>query len=41
MSVLQPHVRENDLSFEKVIAANEKKILNLLYGMTGDYHLAQ
>ncbi|GAW27725.1 RNA polymerase sigma factor [Carboxydocella sp. ULO1] len=41
MTVLQPHVRENDLSFEEVIAANEKKILNLLYGMTGDYHLAQ
>jgi RNA polymerase sigma-70 factor, ECF subfamily len=32
---------ENELSFEEVIAQNEEKIVNLIYGMTGDYHLAQ
>lgn len=32
---------ENDLSFEQLVSQNEKKILNLIYGMTGDYHLAQ
>lgn len=28
-------------SFEQLIAENEQKILNLIYGMTGNYHLAQ
>lgn len=32
---------ENAPSFEDLIAQNEKKIMNLIYGMTGDYHLAQ
>lgn len=41
MSVLQPQAQDSGLSFEKVIAANEKQIFHLLYGMTGDYHLAQ
>jgi len=36
-----PNVRENELSFEEIIKQNEGKILNLIYGMTGDYHLAQ
>lgn len=36
-----PDAQENDPSFEQVIAQNEDKILNLIYGMTGDYHLAQ
>lgn len=29
------------VSFEDLIAQNEPKILNVIYGMTGDYHLAQ
>ncbi|MFZ5642882.1 MAG: RNA polymerase sigma factor [Bacillota bacterium] len=36
-----PDSQENNLSFEQLIAGNEGKILNLIYGMTGDYHLAQ
>ncbi|GAV23890.1 RNA polymerase sigma factor [Carboxydothermus pertinax] len=32
---------ENTPTFEEVITENENKIMNLLYGMTGDYHLAQ
>lgn len=36
-----PDSFENMSSFEDLIAQNEKKILNLIYGMTGDYHLAQ
>lgn len=32
---------DNGLSFDQVVSQNEKKILNLIYGMTGDYHLAQ
>lgn len=36
-----PDYFDNDISFEQVIADNESKILNLIYGMTGDYHLAQ
>lgn len=36
-----PDSPENELSFEQLIARNEEKILNLIYGMTGDYHLAQ
>lgn len=43
------HIKDNlygpdnaeNISFEEVLAQNEKKILNLIYGMTGDYHLAQ
>jgi len=36
-----PDSLENDLTFEQLIARHEEKILNLIYGMTGDYHLAQ
>ena len=32
---------DNQPSFEQIISQNEKKILNLIYGMTGDYHLAE
>lgn len=32
---------EEGLSFEQLVSRNEKKINNLIYGMTGDYHLAQ
>lgn len=31
----------NELSFETVIHENEAKIINLIFGMTGDYHVAQ
>lgn len=36
-----PDTLENELSFEQLVARNEEKIINLIYGMTGDYHLAQ
>ena len=36
-----PEAFENELSFEEVINDNEKKIINLIYGMTGDFHLSQ
>ncbi len=32
---------DNGPSFEQMVSQNENKILNLIYGMTGDYHLAQ
>jgi RNA polymerase sigma-70 factor, ECF subfamily len=32
---------ENSILFEKLIEENEKKIINLIHGMTGDYHVAQ
>lgn len=32
---------ENLESFEQIILDNEAKITNLIYGMTGDYHLSQ
>lgn len=32
---------DHGLSFEQLISQSEKKILNLIYGMTGDYHLAE
>lgn len=28
-------------SFEELISQNEKKIFNVIYGMTGDYHLSE
>lgn len=31
----------NEPSFEQIISQNEKKIFNVIYGMTGDYHLAE
>lgn len=36
-----PNSAENQPSFEQLISENEAKIQNLIYGMTGDYHLAQ
>lgn len=44
------HIRENiygpddlgnELSLEQIINENETKIINLIYGMTGNYHTAQ
>lgn len=32
---------EGDLSFEEIISQNQEKIINLIYGMTGDYYLSQ
>ncbi|KJR47312.1 RNA polymerase sigma factor RpoE [Desulfosporosinus sp. I2] len=32
---------EGDLSFEEIISQNQKKIINLIYGMTGDYYLSE
>ena len=32
---------ENESSLEQIIKDNETKIINLIYGMTGDYHIAQ
>jgi RNA polymerase sigma-70 factor, ECF subfamily len=32
---------ENSTLFEKLIKENEEKIINLIHGMTGDYHVAQ
>jgi len=32
---------EGDLSFEEIISQNQEKIVNLIYGMTGDYYLSQ
>lgn len=32
---------ENLESFEQIILENEEKITNLIYGMTGDFHLSQ
>lgn len=40
-NVYGPDSFENEISFEQVISDNEDKILNLIYGMTGDYHLSQ
>lgn len=36
-----PDSLKNELFLEQLITRNEEKILNLIYGMTGDYHLAQ
>ncbi|AFM39443.1 RNA polymerase sigma factor, sigma-70 family [Desulfosporosinus acidiphilus SJ4] len=40
-NIYGPDSAENQDSFEELISKNEDKILNLIYGMTGDYHLAQ
>jgi RNA polymerase sigma-70 factor (ECF subfamily) len=40
-NIYVPNEVENAASFEQLIMENEKKIINLIYGMTGDYHLAQ
>ena len=36
-----PNDLENEASLETIIKDNEPKIINLIYGMTGDYHIAQ
>lgn len=40
-NIYRPDEVENAPSFEELIMENETKIFNLIYGMTGDYHLAQ
>jgi RNA polymerase sigma-70 factor, ECF subfamily len=50
MEDFKMHIRENiygasdfdnQSSLEQMIKENETKIINLIYGMTGDYHIAQ
>lgn len=36
-----PNVSENEVSFEDLVTQNQEKITNLIFGMTGNYHLAQ
>lgn len=36
-----PDSQENKATFEELIVQNEQKIHNVIYGMTGDFHLAQ
>ena len=40
-NIYAPDSFEGDISFEQVISENEGKIVNLINGMTGDYHLSQ
>jgi len=40
-NIYGPDALENEQSFEQLIKENEPKIINLIYGMTGDYHIAQ
>lgn len=40
-NIYGPDSAENQYSFEQLISENEEKMLNLIYGMTGDFHLAQ
>ncbi|AET68065.1 RNA polymerase sigma factor, sigma-70 family [Desulfosporosinus orientis DSM 765] len=40
-NIYGPDSAENQYSFDQLISENEEKILNLIYGMTGDFHLAQ
>lgn len=40
-NIYGPSDRENEYSFEQIIQENEAKIINLIYGMTGDYYIAQ
>lgn len=40
-NIYGPDNYENELPFEQIIQENETKIINLIYGMTGDYHTAQ
>jgi RNA polymerase sigma-70 factor, ECF subfamily len=40
-NVYQSGLTETDISFEELVDKNQDKILNLIYGMIGDYHLAQ
>ena len=40
-NIYGPDDLENEFSLEQIINENETKIINLIYGMTGDYHIAQ
>lgn len=40
-NIYGPDVIENEYFLERIIKDNETKIINLIYGMTGDYHIAQ
>lgn len=40
-NIYAPEVLDHDYSFEQVMQQNEAKLKNLIYGMTGDFHLAQ
>lgn len=40
-NIYGPATDENLDLFEQIIVENEEKISNLIYGMTGDYHLSQ
>ncbi len=40
-NIYGPDDCENEFSFEQIIQENETKIINLIYGMSGDYHIAQ
>lgn len=40
-NLYSPSTEENLESFEQIILENEEKIKNLIYGMTGDFHLSQ
>lgn len=41
LNLYSPSSEENLESFEQIILENEEKITNLIYGMTGDFHLSQ
>ncbi len=40
-NIYGPDEINSEFSFENLISENETKIINLIFGMTGDYHLAQ
>lgn len=40
-NIYGPDSYDNLTSFEQIIHENELKIIHLIYGMTGDYHLSQ
>lgn len=40
-NVYQAGLTDNAIPFEELVEKNQDKILNLIYGMLGDYHLAQ
>lgn len=40
-NVYQSGLTDANSSFESIVENNQDKILNLIYGMIGDYHLAQ
>ncbi|MGC7873273.1 RNA polymerase sigma factor [Desulfosporosinus sp. SYSU MS00001] len=40
-NIYGPDERSSEFSFESIISENEAKIINLIFGMIGDYHIAQ